>query len=205
MIRRKLFAFVQELNRTPEKYLLDKTARVHQQRNDDDRPSDSDSWDTDFEDEVPEENVEATQTEVVRPNILKIERSLMQNNNIRKPTRPPPPVKKASEQEETYANCESCQDDEEDMYQNFQKAMPPPPRNVSRLHNEMQKELPAAKDKPKRKSSELPAKKPMIGPKPETLLPRKIPVISHNKKFPQKSFLHNPPKINQCVPKEMPS
>ncbi|XP_014484952.1 PREDICTED: lymphocyte cytosolic protein 2-like [Dinoponera quadriceps] len=200
----KLFAFVQELNRSPVKYLPEKAADAQPN---DDHPSDNDDWDTDFDDDGPEENSrgeESTeQMKIVEPGLVKMRQALLQNNNVRKPMRPPP------EQEETYANCESCQDDDEDnMYENFQEPMPPPPRNVSRLHEQLQKALKekAAKEKKEesKRKSELLANKPTIGPKPETLSSRKIPVTSPDKKYPQRSFLHNPPKINQCVPKEMP-
>ncbi|XP_032675247.1 B-cell linker protein-like isoform X2 [Odontomachus brunneus] len=164
---------------------------------------------------MPEENsrVENTQQEDVKPNLVKSRQALLLNNIARIAMRSPS-LKNAVEQEETYANFEPCQDDEENMYQNLQEAKPPPPRNISRLYNEMQKIL-TMKENSKEsehrnemekkpmiglKSETLPAGKPMIGPKPET---KKIAVVFPDRKFPQKSFLHNPPKINQCVPREI--
>lgn len=168
---------------------------------------------------MPEENSrdEDTQQEVVKPNLVKSGQALLLNNNARTPMRTSS-LKNAVEQEETYANCEPCQDDEENMYQNLQETKPPPPRNISRLYNETQKTSTMrenAKESKRRnetekpitgsKSETLPVGKPMIGPKPETFPSKKIAVVFPDRKPPQKSFLHNPPKINQCVPKEITS
>lgn len=163
---------------------------------------------------MPEENsyVEDTQTKVVRPNLIKSRQALLQNNNIRKPMQPPPSRKTVKpEQEETYANYESCKDageeDEENMYQNFQETIQQPSRNISRLHNQLQKTLATkknAKEESIHRNNELLANKPIVSPKPETLLSKSSKMIS-DKKTPQNSFLYNPPKINQCFPKEMPS
>lgn len=182
----------------------DKATDVQQN---DDHSNDSDSWGTDFEDEMPEENshVEDTQKEVAKPNLIKSRQALLLNNNIQISMRIPPLKKTANlKQEETYANSESSQDNEENMYQNFQEMRPSLPRNISRLHNEMQKSSAAKENKKESEhSNELSVGKPVIGPKPEALS-RKIAIFS-DRKPPQKSFLHNPPKINQCVPKEITS
>lgn len=195
---------MQELNKSPEKYLPNKTVETHQN---DDHLSDSGSWGTDFEDEAPEENnsIEDTQ-EIIKPSLIKKQLSL-QNNRIpinRIPTRPPSKNIIKPEIEETYANCESAQDEEETMYENFQETKSPPIKNVSRLHNELEKTL-AEKlkfelEELKRKND--PTKKPELRPKPETLPLRKIPMTASDKKSPQKSFLHNAPKRRECVSNE---
>ncbi|XP_011142150.2 lymphocyte cytosolic protein 2 isoform X2 [Harpegnathos saltator] len=196
----KLWAFVQQLNKTPEKYLLDKNAEQQ-----DDHSNDSDSWGTDFEDEIPEEHsqVEDTQrTEVVKPSLMKSRQVFQQNNNVRMPARMPQLKKTVQpEEEETYANFDSCQDEEESMYQNFQETKPSLTKNISRLHNQISTAMENATEESKRRSNLL-AQKPVVGPKPEALSTRKIMMIT-DKEFPPKSFLHNRPKINQCVPKEI--
>lgn len=195
---------MQELNKSPEKYLPDdKTVEALQN---DDHLSDSGSWGTDFEDETAEENnfTEGTQ-EIIKPSLIKNKQSL-QNSRIlisRMPGRSPS-KKIKPEEEETYANCMSVQDEEENMYVNCQETKPPPIRNVSRLHSELEKTL-AGKlklelEELKRRND--PTKKPEIRPKPETLPLRRIPMTASDKKSPQKSFLHNAPKTHERISNE---
>lgn len=196
---------MQELNKSPEKYLPNRLLEVQQN---DDHLSDSGSWGTDFEDEMAEENNSTEDThEIVKPSLIKNKVISLQNNRIpinRIPTRPPSKKIIKPEMEETYANCKSSQDEEESMYANFQETKPPLTRNVSRLHNELDKTL---AEKLKIELEELkrrndPAKKPDIRPKPDTLPLRRISMTASDKKSPQKSFLHNAPKMHERVPNE---
>ncbi|KYN45332.1 B-cell linker protein [Trachymyrmex septentrionalis] len=90
------------------------------------------------------------------------------------------------------------------MYANCQETKPPPMRNVSRLHSELEKTL-AGKlklelEELKRRNGST--KKPEIRPKPETLPLKRIPMTASDKKSPQKSFLHNGPNMHERVPNE---
>ncbi|XP_018370856.1 PREDICTED: lymphocyte cytosolic protein 2-like isoform X2 [Trachymyrmex cornetzi] len=201
----KLLTFVQELNKSPELYLLDKIIEIQQN---DDHLSDSGSWGTDFEDEAAEENNStANVQEIIKPSLIKNKQMSLQNNGIpisRIPTLLQPKKIIKPEQEETYANCKSSPNEEENMYANCQEMKPPPMRNVSRLHNELEKTL---AEKLKLELEELkrrngPTKKPEIRSKPETLPLKKIPMTASDKKSPQKSFLHNGPKMHERVPNE---
>ncbi|KAL0114227.1 hypothetical protein PUN28_011497 [Cardiocondyla obscurior] len=200
----KLWEFVQELNKNPEKYLLDRTVEAQQN---DDHLSDSGSWGTDFEDETAEENnsVEDTQ-EIIKPSLVKNKVSLQNNRMFINEVSSQPSSKEIikSEEEETYANCEPAHNEEQNIYANFQDTKPPPTRNVSRLHSELEKTL-AEKlklelEELKRKNDTT--KKPEIRPKPETLPLRRIPMTASDKKSPQKSFLHNTVKAHERVSNE---
>ncbi|XP_011697508.1 PREDICTED: lymphocyte cytosolic protein 2-like [Wasmannia auropunctata] len=201
----KLWTFVQELNKTPEKYLPN---RIVEAQHNDDHLSDSGSWGTDFEDETVEENNSTEDTqEIIKPSLIKNRQVSLQNNRIstsRISTRSPSKKVIKPKEEETYANCKSSQDEEENMYANFQETKLPPTRNVSRLHSELEKTL-AGKlklelEELKRRNNS--ARKPEISPKPETLPLRRIPMTASDKKSPQKSFLHNAPKMHERVPNE---
>lgn len=197
---------MQELNKFPEKYLPNKITEAQLQN--DDHLSDSGSWGSVFDDEAIEENNSLDDTqEVVKPSLVKNRQTLFaQNNRIpisRIPMRSSKKIAKPKE-EETYANCESsCQDEGENMYANFQETKSPPTRNISRLHSQIEKTL-AEKlaEKLKEFRNDQPAKKPAIGPKPETLPSRKIPMTASGKRPPQKSFLHNAPKTHQNIPND---
>lgn len=191
---------MQELNKSPERYLPDKTVEAQQN---DDHMSDSGSWGTDFEDEAVEENncTEDTQ-EIIKPSLIKNKNVFLQNNRISTRSLSKKIIK--PEKEETYANCKSVQNEEENMYANFQETKPPPTRNVSRLHSELEKTL-AGKlklelEELKRRNDST--KKPEIRPKPETLPLKKIPRTASDKKSPQKSFLHNTPKTHERISNE---
>ncbi|XP_012523924.1 lymphocyte cytosolic protein 2 isoform X2 [Monomorium pharaonis] len=201
----KLWAFVQELNKCPEKYLPNRIAEVQQN---DDHLSDSGSWGTDFEDETTEEtNSTEDPQEIVRPSVIKSKQLSLQNNRIsinRISTRSPSKRIIKLEKEETYANCKSSHDEEENMYANFQEAKQPPPKNISRLHSELEKTL-AGKLKLEleelKRRNDL-SKKPELRPKPEALALRRIPMTASDKKSPQKSFLYNMPKIHERISDE---
>lgn len=192
---------MQELNKFPERYLPNKIIEAQQN---DDHLSDSGSWGTDFDDEAAEENnsVDDTQ-EIIKPSLIKNNQTLfLQNNRIPINRIPMRSLKKITQpkEEETYANCESsCQDEEESIYENFQETKLPPTRNISRLHSQLEKSLAEKlKEELKRRNSQ-PAKKPAIGPKPEALSSRKILMTDSDKSLPQKSFLHNAPKTQQHI------
>ncbi|KAL6445839.1 hypothetical protein ACFW04_000922 [Cataglyphis niger] len=199
----KLWAFVQELNKFPEKYLPNK---ITEAQHNDDHLSDSGSWGTDFDDEAPEENNSLGDTqEIVKPSLIKNKQILFsQNNRIpisRIPTRLSKKIAKPKE-EETYANCESsCQNEEENIYANFQETLPST-RNISRLHSQIEKTLAEKLKEELKRRNDQPAKKPAIVPKPEALPSRKIPMTASDKRLPQKSFLHNAPKTHQHIPND---
>lgn len=205
MCCRQLWAFVQELNKFPEKYLPSKITETQLQN--DDHLSDSGSWGTDFDDEAIEENNPLDDTqEMVKPSLIKNKQTLfLQNNRIsisRIPTRSSKKIAKPKE-EETYANCESsCQDEGENMYANFQETKLLPTRNISRLHSQIEKTLAEKLKEELKRRNDQPAKKPAIGPKPEMLQSRKIPITASGNKPPQKSFLHNAPKTQQHIPND---
>lgn len=190
---------MQELNKTPEKYLLKKS--IDYQQNDD-HLSDSGSWGTDFEDDVTDENSHTEELDdVIKSSSIMDKHTFSQNNKdiSRIPTQSPKKIIK-SENEETYANFEPCQN-EENLYANFQNAKSLPPKNVSRLHSQVEKSL--SEDGLKRINNQS-IGKPTISPKPEILLTRKIQTTSE-RKLPQKSFLHNAQRINQHIPNDMQS
>ncbi|GAB1859935.1 Lymphocyte cytosolic protein 2 [Camponotus japonicus] len=200
----KLWTFVQELNKFPEKYLSNKIIEAQQN---DDHLSDSGSWGTDFDDEATEETSSFDDTqETIKPSLIKNKQILfLQNNRIpisRIPMRSSKKITQPKE-EETYANCESsCQDEEENIYANFQETKLPPTRNISRLHSQLEKSLAEKLKEELKRRNNQPTKKPAIGPKPEALPSRKIPMTDSGKKLPQKSFLHNAPKTHQHIPND---
>ncbi|XP_039314209.1 serine/arginine repetitive matrix protein 1 isoform X2 [Solenopsis invicta] len=197
----KLWTFVQELNKYPEKYLPNRIVEMQQN---DDHLSDSGSWGTDFEDETAEENNSIDTQEIMKPSLIKSKQASLLNNRIpisRISTRPSKTIIKP-EEEETYANCTSPE--EENMYANFQETKLPPMKNISRLHSDLGKSL-AGKlklelEELKRRND--PLKKPEIRPKPEALPLKRIPMTASDKKSPQKSFLHNSPKTFEHMPNE---
>jgi len=189
------------LNKSPEKYLSNRIVEVQN----DDHLSDSGSWGTDFEDETAEENNSEDTQEIVKSSMIKNKQMSLQNNRIqnRIPTRSSTKKIIKPEKEETYANCKSSQVEEENIYANFQETKPPPTKNISRLHSELEKTL-AGKlkmelEELKRRNN--PAMKPEIRPKPE-ILSKKILMTASDKKSPQKSFLHNASKIHERVSNE---
>jgi len=180
--------------------VLDKT-EVQQN---DDHLSDSGSWGTDFEDETTEESNSLENTsEIVKPSMIKSKQTPLWNNKIAI-NRIPPKKTIKSEMEETYVNFESyqdesCQDEsyQENTYANFEEVKPPLTKNVSKLHDETKKSLAEMlNEELRQRKKDQPNKKPTIGPKPETLSPRKMPIAATDKKLVQKSFLHNAPKIH---------
>nr|XP_012223091.1 PREDICTED: lymphocyte cytosolic protein 2-like isoform X1 [Linepithema humile] len=198
----KLLAFVQKLKNFPENYVSHKTEMPQN----DDHLSDSGSWGTDFEDETTEESHSLENTsEVIKPSMIK-QASLWDNRKAISKI----PSKKTikPEVEETYANFgsyqdESCQDEpcQENTYANFEEAKPPLTRNVSKLHDETTKKSLAEmlNEELRQRKKDQPNNKPTIGPKPEVLPPKKIPIAATDKKLAQKSFLHNAPKIHSRV------
>ncbi|XP_029171524.1 uncharacterized protein LOC114940908 isoform X1 [Nylanderia fulva] len=196
----QLWAFVQELNKCPEKYLPNKITETQLQN--DDHLSDSGSWGTDFDDEATEENNSLDDTqEMVKPSLIKNKQTpFLQNNRIpisRIPTRSSKKMAKPKE-EETYANCESsCQVEGENMYANFQETKISPTRNISRLHSQLEKTLAEKLKEELKRRNPQPTQKPAIGPKPETIQSRIT-----GKRPPQKSFLHNAPTTHQQIPND---
>lgn len=183
---------MQELNKSPEKYVPDKIVEMQQN---DDHLSDNESWGTDWEDEPTEENNSFGNTqECVKPSLMK---QACSQNTAYFSDRIPSEQTIKPEHEETYANCESCQNEEENTYTNLEE-MKAPTRNVSELHSQIEKTLEKQSKELKHKNDQS-ANKPTVGPKPKTLPSKKIPLTINDKKPPQKSFLHNESKSQKQV------
>ncbi|XP_020294761.1 lymphocyte cytosolic protein 2-like isoform X2 [Pseudomyrmex gracilis] len=166
----------------------------------DDHLSDNESWGTDWEDEPTEESNSLGMTqECVKPNSTKqaccSQKMTYFFNRI-----PSEQTLAKSEHEETYANCESCQNEEENTYTNLEE-MKAPTRNVSELHSQIEKTLEKQSKEMRHKNNQS-ANKPTLGPKPKTLPSKKIPVAVVDNKPLQKSFLHNESKSQQPVSNE---
>ncbi|XP_033219902.1 lymphocyte cytosolic protein 2-like [Belonocnema kinseyi] len=194
-----LWEFVEELKKCPEKYVEDK--RQHTETEFEDPVSDTDSWATDFEDEVEEsvdENLEAKSVEI---RALAVSRSaefrnslkVFQENDkaaIKKQENKTTNLKNrlnnkavddntyanydmGAETETTYANCEVAEVDVTKIQ-----------KNESKLHSIGTKSL---AEQLKEQLMLRDAQKPALVPKPEIISTNRE---SSKKRQPQTSFLH---------------
>jgi len=196
---------VQELNKSPENYALDKMTEMERIQSDD-QFNDTSSWgSSEFEDEMIEESKANDTQEIVKTNLIRQKQaSLLQNNRLSPGSSISRYSPKAVEEEdeEIYINCENfiSQDEQENSCKN-RKETKSPLKNVSKLHghaeNSLANKLKEELEELKRRNQDHAMKKPMIGPKPETLSPKKIPMI--DKKLPQKSFLHDASKTHEHI------
>lgn len=179
---RSLWTFVEEVKKTPEKYVEEK---ILESQVTEDHLSDTGSWGTDFEDETNEESALQESQKAVQSNLgLRSSQKLSQNNANSKQQ------EEISRQEEegTYANCGSLPRDES-TYANCDETKTISPKNTSRLHSLQTEKSLAEQLKEQLKLRNT--KKPMAGPKPESLQSRKVEVSPLGRTQPQKSFLHN--------------
>jgi hypothetical protein len=197
---------VQEVNKSPENYALDKITETERIQSDD-QFNDTSSWgSSEFEDEMIEESKSNDTQEIVKTNLIRDKQvPFLQNNRISSSGSISrySPKEVEEEEEEIYINCESfiSQDEQKNSYKNCKEAKLPL-KNVSKLHghaeNSLANKLKEELEELKRRNQDQAMKKPMIGPKPETLSPKKIPMT--DKKLPQKSFLHDASKTHEHVP-----
>lgn len=205
---RNLWRFVEELKKSPEKYVAEKSSADQQSE---EAMSDSGSWGTDFEDDVDEEYGQSDVQRVagsvndsaLRPcqlgassrntdfrNSLMLfrenERASREHDNCRANEKLSGATRNETI-ESTYTNCETDVDSPEDesTYANCTKAetLVEVPKNVSNLHAKFEKSLAEQLKEQLRLRN---ARKPSIGPKPE--VPRSA---IHPRTQPQKSFLHD--------------
>ncbi|XP_029034690.2 lymphocyte cytosolic protein 2-like [Osmia bicornis bicornis] len=181
-----LWTFVEEVKKTPEKYVEEK---ILESQVTEDHLSDTGSWGTDFEDETNEESALQESQKAIQSNLgLRSNQKLSQNsaNPEQQDTR----TEEISRQEEegTYANCGSIPRDE-NTYANCDETKTVSPKNTSRLHSLQTEKSLAEQLKEQLKLRNT--KKPMAGPKPESLQSRKVEVSPLGRTQPQKSFLYN--------------
>nr|XP_012136281.1 PREDICTED: lymphocyte cytosolic protein 2-like isoform X2 [Megachile rotundata] len=190
-----LWTFVEEVKKMPEKFVEEK---ILESQANEDHLSDTGSWGTDFEDETNEESALQESPKVIQSNLdLRNKPKLPRNNaNSKQDTRTEEILRQ--EEEGTYANCGSLQNDES-TYANFEEAKVPP-KNTSRLHS-MQTEKSLA-EQLKEQLKLRNTKKPMAGPKPELLQSRRIEMASPGHTQPQKSFLHNASMLKPNTPSQ---
>lgn len=201
-IFRELFTLVEKVKKFPETFLQEKIVETEQQN--DDHMSDTSSWDTDFEDEIPEDNNAFTDTRNVNVNRInpnyENDRTVsrkMKNVNANAPIVLDDDTRR-QDGETTYANFESTLD-AETVYVNYQDNVTNlPQKNFSRLHGTIEKTL---AEQLKEQLQLRNSKKPVLKPKPEILIskriPQHVPTIS---KQPQKSFLHDESKAKARPP-----
>ncbi|CAK9808158.1 Lymphocyte cytosolic protein 2 [Anthophora quadrimaculata] len=179
-----LWTFVEEVKRNPEKYVEEK---ILESQTNEDHLSDTDSWGTDFEDEVNEENVLPETQKLSQLNSdFKSNHQISENNVEFK--QQIGRVEEVSRQHEegTYANSGLMQNDE-NTYANYQESKSVPLKNVSKLHSQGEKSL---TEQLKEQLKFRNTKKPMAGPKPEFLQTRTVETTASNRASPRKSFLY---------------
>lgn len=201
-IFRELFTLVEKVKKFPETFLQEKIVETEQQN--DDHMSDTSSWDTDFEDEIPEENNAFTDTRNVNVNRInpnyENDRTVsrkMKNVNANAPIVVDDDTRR-QDGETTYANFESTLD-AETVYVNYQDNVTNmPQKNFSRLHGTIEKTL---AEQLKEQLQLRNSMKPVLKPKPEILISKRIPQhVTTISKQPQKSFLHDESKTKARPP-----
>ncbi|CAK9795404.1 Lymphocyte cytosolic protein 2 [Anthophora plagiata] len=179
-----LWTFVEEVKRNPEKYVEEK---ILESQTNEDHFSDTDSWGTDFEDEVNEENVLPDTQKLPQLNSDFTSNYQTSENNVDFKQQIGG-VEDVSRQHEegTYANSGLMQNDE-NTYANYQESKSVPLKNVSKLHSQGGKSL---TEQLKEQLQFRNTKKPMAGPKPEFLQTRTVETTASNHASPRKSFLY---------------
>ncbi|XP_076166150.1 uncharacterized protein LOC143146050 isoform X2 [Ptiloglossa arizonensis] len=184
------------MKKTPEKFVEEKIPKPNAHE---DHFSDTGSWGTDFEDETNDDTVvPVVQNKQSSPGFRSSPRasrdcSESKHKNARGGASP------MQEEEGTYANCCSAQDNES-TYANFQESMTVASKNSSRLHGQVEKSLvEQLKEQLQLRNTEI----SMVGPKPPTLQSRRIEVPSTERYQPQKSFLHHASKAKPNVPSQI--
>ncbi|XP_015188847.1 PREDICTED: uncharacterized protein LOC107072992 isoform X5 [Polistes dominula] len=167
--------------------------------------SDTSSWDTDFEDDITEEqHINSTFTDTKNINDNKINLNYGNDHDISTKMTNIQSINEHvdehlikgddKEDETTYQNLEFTISDFNSAYTNYQDNMMTnqPSKNVSKLHGTIEKSLAEQlKEELKLRNS----KKPILRPKPDSLLisnrPKNVTTISEQS---QKSFLHDESK-----------
>ncbi|XP_046832240.1 uncharacterized protein LOC124430135 isoform X1 [Vespa crabro] len=198
---RELLTFVEKIKKFPEKFVQEKNVEMEQNE---DHMSDTSSWDTDFEDEIPEDNTAFTDTRNINVNqinsnyendrtISKKMKNVNANAQIDDNT-------KRQDEETTYVNFESTLDAGK-VYVNYQDNLTNlPQKNLSRLHGTIEKTL---AEQLKEQLQLRNSKKPMLKSKPEILISKRIPQVATVCKQPQKSFLHDESKTKTRPPNDV--
>jgi len=192
---------VQQVKKSPENYALDKMTETERIQSDD-HFNDASSWgSSEFEDEIVEESKSNDAQEIVKTNLIGDKQTLvLQNNRISSGNRYLPKAVE-EEEKEIYVNCENFTDQEQENRQRNCEEVKSPPKNVSKLHgqeNSLANKLKEELEELKRRNQDQAMKKPVIGPKPETLSSKNIPTVA-DKKLPQRSFLHDATKTHEHV------
>lgn len=187
---------MEELKKSPEKFVEGKIIELQMNE---DHLSDTGSWGTDFEDEVNEESSlpvtgKQRQNSPERRNSHEISEANtdFQQQILR--------TEEVSPQEEdgTYANCGPIKC-EENTYANCQELKTVPLKNTSRLHGQGENSL---AEQLKEQLKFRNTKKPMAGPKPESLQIRNMENTGLDRTTPRKSFLHNASKTKSNGPSQ---
>ncbi|KOC71035.1 Lymphocyte cytosolic protein 2 [Habropoda laboriosa] len=192
-----LWTFVEEVRRSPEKFVEEK---ILESQTIEDHLSDTDSWGTDFEDEV---NEESSLPETQKPGQLNFDSKSnhqASENNVEFKQR----VARAEEvsrqhEEGTYANSGLMQNDE-NTYANCQESKSVPLKNTSKLYGQSEKSL---TEQLKEQLKFRNTKKPMAGPKPEFLQARTVEMTASNCALPRKSFLYNALQAKPQAPSQI--
>ncbi|KZC05897.1 Lymphocyte cytosolic protein 2 [Dufourea novaeangliae] len=189
-----LWALIEEVRRSPEKFVEEKILETQV----DDHLSDTESWDTDFDDEVGEDS---TLPDIQTGESIHGFRNKQKSSHSNTEKRIDGRTDGASGQEDegTYANCGSLQE-EVNTYANCQEPKILPPKNTSKLHGQAEKSL---AEQLKEQLKLMNTQKPATGPKPESLKAKKIEVTPLGRNQSQKSFLHNASKAKPNVPNQM--
>ncbi|KAL2725076.1 putative mediator of RNA polymerase II transcription subunit 26 isoform X1 [Vespula squamosa] len=195
----ELRTLVEKVKKFPERFVQEKNVETEQNE---DHMSDTSSWDTDFEDEIPEDNPAFTDTRNI--NVDQINSNYENDHTISKRTinvnadAQVDDNTKRQDEETTYANFESTLDTKT-VYANHQDNVTNlPPKNVSRLHGTVEKTL---AEQLKEQLQLRNSKKPVLRPKPE-LISKRLPNVSTAYKQPQKSFLHDESKTKTRLPND---
>nr|KAF7433917.1 hypothetical protein H0235_002108 [Vespula pensylvanica] len=196
----ELRTLVEKIKKFPEKFIQEKSVETEQNE---DHMSDTSSWDTDFEDEIPEDNPAFTDTrnidvDQINSNYENDHTILKKTKNVNADAQVDDNTKRQDE-ETTYANFESTLD-AKTVYANHQDSVTNlPPKNVSRLHGTIEKTL---AEQLKEQLQLRNSKKPVLRPKPE-LISKRLANVSTIYKQPQKSFLHDESKTKTRPPNDV--
>lgn len=182
---RVFWELVEELRKSPEKFVEEKFLESQEE---DSHSSDTASWATEFEDDDNEDSVEP---EI--PTGYSTSNHESNKTYLQEAAETPKDGSTDTRQDEegTYANCGPLQNDENN-YKNFQDRRISATKNISKLHNQVEKSL---IDQLRDQLELMNIKKPVTSPKPESLKAKtaKVKQLGHSQ--PRKSFLYNAPTI----------
>ncbi|XP_078033345.1 uncharacterized protein LOC144468070 [Augochlora pura] len=191
-----LWNFIEEVRRTPEKFVMEKLESQA-----DDSTSDSEPW-TDFEDDGNEDSPSLPETQEGQSNPGKRSDQKTLQSSITKRPIGGGIIGISSPKEEdqgTYANCGTLQEDE-NTYMNYQEPQTIPPKNVSKLHTQAEKSL---AEQLKEQLKLMNSMTSTTVPKRDSLQIKKTDAKPVDRNQPQKSFLYNTLKPTP-PPKQIP-